>query len=64
MTHPDILRTENYGSFDDPPEDETCAYCGEHICLDETDEALQSADGRFCDRRCCDEYYGISGVSH
>ena len=59
MTHPDILRMEYEGPPDEPDREELCAYCGEEIRINESDEALQSEDGFFCSRGCCDEYYGI-----
>jgi len=62
MTHPDILRMEYEGPMSEPDREEACVYCGEVICVSESDEALMSEDGFFCDRRCCDEYYGIQAV--
>ena len=62
MTHPDILRAEFEGLPDEPDREEVCVYCGGEIRANESDEALQSEDGFFCDRRCCDEYYGIHSL--
>ena len=39
-----------------------CSYCGDCIEINESDEILTGADGYFCDRRCCDDFYDIKYV--
>lgn len=64
MTHPAILRVEKTGY---PPQTHEpvllgrCLWCKSEIYSDWS--YVNSNDGDFCDRKCCDNYYGIKVMS-
>lgn len=61
MTHPDIIKTERFGSLYPNYKPETvgsCLFCGEDV-YDDMPDSVKSRDGVFCDTECCRRYYDI-----